>query len=110
MTAAAYFVSIIQSRFASHEAYHNDFEVNNTKPEVNGEVKETSGETPGTKTLDERGSAASQVETQVRGSRLLLRAAGLHLSDLLSITNCLCFESMVNNQNEKKTPRGQRQF
>ena len=47
-----------------------------------------------------------KVETQVRGSRLLLRAAGLHLSDLLSITNCLCFETMVNNQNEKKDTQG----
>ena len=44
-----------------------------------------------------------KVETQVRGSRLLLRAAGLHLSDLLSITNCLSFESMENDQNGKET-------
>ena len=40
---------------------------------------------------------------QLPGSELPQRAPGLHLSDLLSITNCLSFESMENDQNEKET-------
>ena len=92
---------------AYYGAYHNDFEVNDTKTGI--KWKNNLGNTWCTEELDERGSS-SQVASWVSSAtwkRATPEVHGVALArSLITNPNCLCFESMVHKFKWRKEDPG----